>query len=153
MSYQNRIKSLEKKYSQTNVAKDEALSKATIKRINKNYYDNQRRRRVDGMLNEVRNRDTIKEEVHDIVWNVELKELCYNCSEELILAVIILYVQKSRNSDYRVERTNLWKKYGLTWRKYGLIMERLLRWTREQQTMIKNDKLVDNEDFIWWGNR
>lgn len=150
MKYKNRIKNLERRYSETNVGQGEVLFPATISKINKKYNKNQQKRRVDAILNNVRNKDSIKEEVHDIIGNVELKSLCRNCKEEQIIAVIILYVQRSRNSSYRVERTALWKQYDLNWLKYSLIMERLLKWTREQQTMIKTNRKVD-ENGIWWG--
>lgn len=149
MNYWGRIKQLEKKYSETNISKGEELTKETKRRINKNYYDNQQRRLVDAMLNNVKNKDSIKEEVHDIVKNTQLKSLCYRCTEEYIIAVIILYCQRSRNHKYMVERTALWKKYGITWRKYGLIVERLLQQSRAA-SKIKTDVKVDNEDFIRW---
>ena len=152
MSYKNRIKSLEKKYSETNVARQECLSKDRISKINKKYNKNQQRRRVDALLNNVKNKDSIKREVHDIVRSNTLKDLCYNCKEEQIIAVIILYVQRTRNSRFRIEKTGLWKRYDLSWRRYGLIVERLLESERRVKP-IKTDRLVDNEDFIWWGNR
>ena len=67
-----------------------------------------------------------------------------------IIAIIILYVQRTRNSNYRIERTGLWRKYDITWLKYSLIIERLLKWTRENKTYIKNTDKVDNEDFVRW---
>lgn len=150
MDYKKRINFLEKKYSITNVGEGEQLSSDTIRRINKNYESNQQKRRVDSILNNVKNKNSIKEEVHDIVRNVNLKSLCYNCSEEQIISIIILYVQNTRNTKYKVDRTRLWKEYDLSWNKYSLIISRLLKWTREQQTMIKTDRKVDNEDFIKW---
>lgn len=149
MNYKRHIQNLEKRYSETNIGKGEVLSDETKKRINKNYYDNQQKRRVDAILNNVKNKDSIKEEVHDIVKNYKLKELCKNCREEQIIAAIILYVQKSRNPSFRVDWTSLWKEYALTWRKYSLIIERLLKQTRER-TKIKTDKKVDNEQLIFW---
>lgn len=150
MSYSNRIRNLERKYSETNVSKDEVLNTDTVRRINQKYNKNQQKRRVDAILNNIKNKDSIKEEVHDIIKNVELKSLCWNCREEQIIAIIILYVQRTRNSKYRVDRTSLWREYELSWLKYSLIIERLLKWTREQQTMIKTDRKVDNEDLIRW---
>ena len=150
MSYSNRIRNLERKYSETNVSKDEVLNTDTVRRINRKYNKNQQKRRVDAILNNIRNKDSIKEEVHDIIKNVELKSLCWNCREEQIIAIIILYVQRTRNNKYRVDRTSLWREYELSWLKYSLIIERLLKWTREQQTMIKTDRKVDNEDLIRW---
>lgn len=128
----NRINYLEKKYSETNIAQGEELSSSTIYKINKNYYDNQRKRRVDGILNNVRNKDTIKEEVHGIISELpNLKVLCSGCDEEIIIGSIILYVQKSRNHQYRPERTRIWKEYELTWQKYALIISNLLKETRK----------------------
>lgn len=150
MSYEKHIRNLEYKYSETNIAKGEVLFPDTIRTINRKYNSNQQKRRVDAILNNVKNKDSIKEEVHDIIGNVELKSLCKNCKEEVIIAIIILYVQRSRNPQYRVNRTKLWKDYDLDWLKYSLIMERLLKWTRERQTFIKNDNKVDNEDLIRW---
>jgi len=126
------------------------LNTDTVRRINQKYNKNQQKRRVDAILNNIKNKDSIKEEVHDIIKNVELKSLCWNCREEQIIAIIILYVQRTRNSKYRVDRTSLWREYELSWLKYSLIIERLLKWTREQQTMIKTDRKVDNEDLIRW---
>ena len=147
--YSNRIKNLEKKYSETNISRDEILSTDTVRKINGKYNKNQQKRRVDVILNNVKNKDSIKEEVYDIIGNVQLKSLCKNCPEEQIIAIIILYVQRTRNTNYRVDRTKLWKEYDLSWLKYSLILERLLKFTREQ-TMIKTDKKVDNEDLIRW---
>lgn len=131
-----RIEKLQKKYSETNIAKGEKLPKSTISRINKNYNDNQQKRRVDAILNNVKNKDSIKEEVHQIVSDVSsLQNLCRGCKEELIISVIILYVLKSRNQEYRVDRTSLWNKYNITWQKYSLIISRLLEENR------KNNKL------------
>ena len=153
MKYKNRIKNLEKKYSQTNVSKGEHLNKSTISKINKEYYKNQQKRRVDAILNNVKNKDSIKEEVHEIVKYNTLKELCYNCKEETIIAAIILYVQHNRNRKYRIELTGLWANYNLTWRKYSVIIERLLMNERRDRKRVRCDRFVDNEDFIWWGNR
>lgn len=134
MKYKNRIEYLEKKYSETNIAKGEILQPETIRRINKNWYDNQQRRKVDVILNNVKNKDSIKEEVHQIIVEVpSLKYLCQNCKEELIISVIILYVQKTRNKDYRIDRSALWNKYNITWRKYSLIIEKLLSVTRKNR--------------------
>ena len=140
MSYGKRIKYLEKKYSETHLAKDEMLFPDTISRMRKTYNKNQQKRRVDTILNNVKNKDSIKAEVHDIISDVELKSLCRNCKEEQIIAIIILYVQRSRNTSYRIERTALW-------REYGLIIERLLKWTREQGKLKIRE--VERFDNIW----
>lgn len=147
--YKNRINYLEKKYSQTNVAMGEKLFPNTVREINQTYNKNQQKRRVDAILNNITNKDSIKEEVHNIIQNVQLKTLCKNCKEEEIIAIIILYVQRTRNPQYRVNRTGLWKKYDLTWVKYALIMERLLKYTREK-TKIQTNVKVDNEQLIRW---
>ena len=148
MDYTKRIHSLEKKYSSTNVAKDEALSSETIYQINHTYNKNQQKRRVDAILNNVKNKDSIKEEVHNIVKNVKLKTLCWNCKEEQIIAIIILYVQRTRNNQFRVNRSKLWNDYNITWKKYSLIIERLLQWSRERQRVeIKEVERFD-DDYI-----
>lgn len=148
MSYKKDIQNLEKKYSETNVSQGEVLSNETKKRINQNYNRNQQKRRVDAILNNVKNKDSVKEEVHDIIRTVNLKDLCKNCKEEVIIAVIILYVQKSRNSEFRVNRTALWREYELSWLKYSLILESLLQQTRENKP-IRNNRKVDNELIRW----
>lgn len=149
LSYKNHIRNLEKKYSETNIAQGEVLNTDTIRRINRKYNKNQQKRRVDAILNNVRNKDSIKEEVHDIIGDVELKSLCWNCREEQIIAIIILYVQRARDSKYRIDRTGLWRRYELSWLKYSLIVERLLKWTRER-TVVNSKVKVDNEQFIRW---
>ena len=148
MSYANDIRKLERKYSETNISRDEILSTDSIRRINKNYDKNQQKRRVDAILNNVKNKDSIKEEVHNIIWNVQLKSLCWNCKEEQIIAVVILYVQRTRNNQYRVNRTGLWREYDLTWEKYALIVERLLKWTREQQRVHIKEVERFEDDYI-----
>ena len=148
MSYANDIRKLERKYSETNISRDEILSTESIRRINKNYDKNQQKRRVDAILNNVKNKDSIKEEVHNIIWNVQLKSLCWNCKEEQIIAVVILYVQRTRNNQYRVNRTGLWREYDLTWEKYALIVERLLKWTREQQRVHIKEVERFEDDYI-----
>lgn len=131
-----RIEKNLKKYSETNIAQGEALPKATISRINKNYNTNQQKRRVDTILNNVRNKDSIKEEVYQIINEIpSLKKLCVNCKEELIISVIILYVLKSRNPRYHIERTALWKTYKLDWKKYSLIIGRLLQESRKSKIL------------------
>lgn len=130
MDNERRINYLQKKYSETNVGMGEELFKPSIQRINKNYYSNQQRRRVDGILNKARNRNTVKEEVHQIVADYPVKSLCYNCKEDEIIAAIILYVSRARVKSYRIDRTALWKEYNLTWQKYALIVTNLLREVR-----------------------
>lgn len=150
MNYKNRIKHLERKYKETSIAKDEMLSNDSIRKINKRYEKNQRKRRIDSILNNVKNKDSIKEEVHNIADEIPIKKICRNCQEGEVIAIVILYVQRTRNSNYRIDRTALWKEYKVSWRKYSLIVERLLEWTRKEKTFIKNDDKVDNEDFVRW---
>lgn len=131
-----RIQKLEREYSETNIKKGEVLPTQTVSRINKNYRNNQRKRVVDGVLNNVRNKDTIKEEVHQIIDDIpRLTTLCRGCKEEMIISVIILYVLKSRDSRYHVERHGLWKKYNITWQKYSLIISRLLQESRKSKKL------------------
>lgn len=134
---ERRIKYLEKKYSETNIGMGEELFKPSIQRINKNYYNNQKKRRVDGILNEVKNRNSIKEEVHQIAASTSFKNLCYNCPEEQIIAAIILYVNKTRTKEYRIDRTALWTQYELDWKRYALIISNLLQITRENNGKVE----------------
>ena len=132
----NRIRELERKYSETNVAQDEILAPATVQKINKKYNDNQRKRRVDAILNNVKNKDLVKEEVHKIVDELpSIDILCQNCKEEVIISCIILYVMRARNKQYRVERTSLWNTYNITWQKYALIISNLLKETRKNRKL------------------
>jgi len=132
----NRIRYLERKYSETNVAQDEILAPATVQKINKKYNDNQRKRRVDAILNNVKNKDLVKEEVHKIVDELpSIDILCQNCKEEVIISCIILYVMRARNKQYRVERTSLWNTYNITWQKYALIISNLLKETRKNRKL------------------
>lgn len=147
MRYDKRIQTLEKRHSETNIGKDEILSQSTIRKINQTYNKNQQKRRVDALLNNVRNKDSIKEEVHEIIGDVKLKTLCYNCSEEQIIAIIILYVQRTRNPKHRIDRTRLWREYDITWLKYSLILERLLKFTREK-TPVKIKQVERFDDPI-----
>ena len=131
-----RIEKLQREFSETNIKKGEMLSSETRSRINKNYKKNQLHRRVDGVLNHIRNKDTVKDEVHQIIDDLPtLQDLCRGCKEEVIISVIILYTLKSRNPRYYVERTSLWNKYGLTWQKYSLIVSRLLQASRESKKL------------------
>lgn len=131
-----RIQRLQKKYSETNISQGEILSESSIRKINKKYRDNQLKRRVDGVLNHVRNKDSIKEEVHQIIDDLpNLTVLCRGCKEELIISVIILYVLKTRNPRYHVERTSLWNKYDITWQKYSLIISRMLQESRKSKKL------------------
>ena len=131
-----RIQKLQREYSETNIKKGEILPNHTVSRINKNYRNNQRKRRVDGLLNHVRNKDMIKEEVHQIVDDIpSLTTICRGCKEEVIISAIILYVLKSRDPRYHVERHGLWKKYELTWQRYSLIISRLLQESRKSKKL------------------
>lgn len=148
--YDNKIKKLERTYSETNVAKGEVLKKDTISQINQTYNRKLQKRRVDSILSLVFNRDSIKEEVHDIVDDYGLKELCKNCKEELIISCIILYVTRSRNTNYRIENSPLWKKYGLDWKKYSLIVSKISMKAREERKIRTNKYYIDNEDLVRW---
>lgn len=148
-NYEKRIEKLQKRYSETNIAKDEELPLETRRRIKKNYNRNLQRRRVDGVLNYVKNKDSIKEEVHKIIEELpSLKMLCNNCSEEVIISVICLYVLKSRNPRYHVERTALWNRFELNWQKYSLIISRILQETRKQRTMEFREEVYETNGLL-----
>lgn len=149
MGYWNYIKNLEKWYSETNVSKGEELTRETRSVIDKNYKKNQRKRRIDVILNNVKNKNSLKEEVHDLADNLNFQKVCRTCKEETIIAVIILYVQRRKNPRFRIEQSRLWREYNLSWRLYGLIIERLLKLERENKP-IRTNKQVDNEKWIYW---
>lgn len=133
----NRIKYLEKKYSETNVAKGECLTKETIYNINKNYQDKLKKRQIDSLLNEIRNPLTVKDEVYGICDEVDnLKQLCRTCSIEQIITVVILYVQRLHNPRLIEEDTHIWRKYKLTWKRYALITSRILTITRKRRGFV-----------------
>ena len=122
-----RIEKNKRKYGDTNIAKDEIVSQGLRAEISRNYYSNQQRRTVDAILNNVRNKDVVKEDVHYLVKHFGIANLCHNCKEEVVIAILILYCFRSINNDYRVERTALWREYDLNWRTYSLVITNLLR--------------------------
>ena len=150
MDYKNRIKSLEKKYSTTNINKGEELTKETISQINKEYHKKLRKRQVDSILALVNNRDSIKQEVHDIINDYGLKGFCRNCKAEVIISCVILYVCKTRNRKFDIEHSGLWKRYDLNWKVYSNVVTKLSMKSREERKIRTNKHYVDNEDFIQW---
>ena len=140
MSYEKKIRRLEYEYGESNLNSRELVSPTYRKKINKKYYDKQNIFIIDGVLAELEPNvmRMIKKEVYQICNSVVLKELCYNCKIEAIIAAIILYVWRTRHKQLRVEQTKLWKKYDLDWRKYALIMSRLLQKTRERGILKRN---------------
>lgn len=132
----NRIRYLEEKYSETNIAQGEILSKETKYKINHNYQKTQKRRIIDSILLQTNNPNTIKEEVHNICEEVDdLKRLCRTCSIEQIVTVIILYVQRLHNPRFVEEERSIWRKYQISWKMYGKIMANLLRETRRNRRL------------------
>ena len=132
MDYKKRIKKLEYEFGETNLNSQELVSPTYRKEINKKYYKKQNVFIIDGVLSELEPnvRKMLKTEVYQICNSFRLKELCWNCKVEAIIATIILYVWKTRHKKLRIEQTRLWKKYDLSWRRYALIMSRLLQETR-----------------------
>ena len=137
-----RIRKLEQRYSEYNFAKDEIVSPEYRKTINQKYRKTEQRNHINSVLTEVHEgvRIKVKNEVHEIFKNITVKELCYNCKFELIVAVVILYVWKIHYPKLREETTKIWNKYDVTWRKYALIMRKLLLLQRE------NNRLEYRED-------
>ena len=133
----NRIKYLEKRYSQMNITKDECVSKEYHAKINKNYNNSLKKRQIDMLLTEIRNPLTVKDEVHGICAEIDnLKTLCRTCKVEQIIAVIILYVQRIHNNNLYEEKTALWNHYDLTWKLYSRIVARLLVETRKRRGFV-----------------
>lgn len=138
MSYQeNRIKRLEYEFGDSNLNSKELVSSTYRSKIDKRYREKQDIFIIDSVLNllEPNVQKMVKREVYQICNQFRLKELCYNCKIEVIIAIIILYVWKNRYDGLREEQTGLWKKYDLTYRKYALVMRRLLQKTREESSL------------------
>lgn len=140
MDYERRIQKLEYEFGETNLNSQELVSPTYRKKINRRYYEKQNIFIIDGVLAELEPHvmRMIKQEVYQICNSVRLKELCYNCKIEAIIAMVILYVWKTRHQKLRIEQTRLWKKYDLTWRKYALVLGKLLQKTREKGILKRN---------------
>ena len=131
----NRIKYLEDKYSPTKVAQGEVLSKETISKIKKESYNNKKHLYVDTILNETRNPERIKDEVHDIVDHMNFHDVCPRCTSEQVVSVVVLYCQRRHNDVLKEERTRLWNRYGLSWKLYARVVANLL-------SCYRRDKLL-----------
>lgn len=129
-----RIQNLLNKYDNYNVNQGEKLYGETRRKINKNYYGSQRTHLIDSLLTEINNPHTVKNEVYGIIKEIDdLKVLCRKCKLEQIIAVIILYVQRTHNPVMKEERTRLWNHYELSWKLYSRVLARLLRETRRNR--------------------
>lgn len=138
MNYKkNRLEKLVYEFGETNLNSDEIVSPTYRKEINKKYHEKQNIYIIDSVLNllDPSVHKMIKDEVYQICNSFRLKDLCYNCKIEVIIAVIILYVWKTRHSKLREEQTKLWKHYDLSYRKYALILGNILRKTRENSSL------------------
>ncbi|MEE1227210.1 MAG: hypothetical protein UHM08_08935 [Bacteroidales bacterium] len=138
MSYQeNRINRLQYEFGESNLNSKELVSPVYRSKIDKKYKEKQDIFIIDSVLNllEPNVQKMIKKEVYQICNQFRLKDLCYNCKIEVIIAVIILYVWKNRHEKLREEQTGLWKKYNITYKKYALILRRLLQKTREENCL------------------
>ena len=133
--YENRIRYLERKYNDYNVAPGEILSKHSRQKIDKNYNQLQRKIQIDYILNEINNPRTVRDEVYNILLSENLQDLCRRCKIEQIIAIIILYVQRLHNNNLKEEKTKLWNKYDLSWKLYGRIISRLLTKTRKNKVI------------------
>lgn len=131
----NRLERLEYEFRETNLNSQEIVSPTYRKQINKKYKEKQDIFIIDSVLNELQPNvaKMVKKEVYSICNSFVLKELCYNCKIEVIIAIIILYVWKTRYKKLREEQTRLWRVYDLTWQKYGLIVRNMLQKTRENK--------------------
>lgn len=131
----NRLERLEYEFGETNLNSQEIVSSAYRKEINRKYKEKQDIFIIDSVLNELRPNvaKMIKKEVYSICNSFVLKELCYNCKIEVIIAIIILYVWGTRHKTLREDKTRIWNVYGLTWKKYALIVGKMLQKTRENK--------------------
>ena len=134
----NRIHYLEEKYSNTKIAQGEILSKETVSRIKKESYNNKKHLYVDTILNQTRNPEMIKEEVHEMVDHMNLRNICPHCTSEQVISVIVLYCMRQHNVDLKEERTALWSRYGLSWKLYGRVVANLLCRYRESKLLRYN---------------
>ena len=134
----NRIKRLEYEFGETNFNSDEIVSPIYRSKINKKYKEKQDIFIIDSVLLQLEPnvQKMIKREVYQICNSVRFKDLCYNCKIEEIIAMIVLYVWKTRHRKLREDQTGLWRKYNLNWRKYAMVLGRLLQKSREN-TPIK----------------
>ena len=119
--YENKIKRLEHEFGESNFNSDELVSSEYRAEINRKYNEKQSIFTIDSVLYQ------LKPNIRIMV-----KELCYNCKIEVIIAIIALYVWKTRYHHLREEQTVLWKTYDLSWKKYGLVIRNLLQKTREK---------------------
>lgn len=129
----NRIKKLQYRYGESNMHCKEIVSPSYKSKIDKKYKDKQDIFIIDGVLTNLDNnvRKMIKKEVYQICNTFRLKDLCYNCKIEVIIAIIALYVWKTRHSSLREDQTRIWRVYELTYKKYALVLGKLLQKTRE----------------------
>ena len=133
----NRINRLKYEFGETNLNSDEIVSAVYRKEINKKYYNKQNFFIIDSVLADLDNhvRKMVKVEVYDICKKVRFKDLCHTCKVEQIIAIIILYVWKTRHAKLREDQTGLWKKYDITYKKYALVLGRLLQKSRENSAI------------------
>ena len=134
----NRIKYLEEKYSPTKVAQGEILSKETISKIKKESYNNKKHLYVDTILNQTRNPERIKQEVHEIVDHMDFRDVCPKCTSEQVVSIVVLYCQRQHNDMFVEERTRLWRVYGLSWKLYARVVANLLSRSRRGRLLRFN---------------
>ena len=128
----NRAKYLLKRYTPNRITTGEQVSKEYKAKIDKANHNRHNKDLINQLLTEVNNPATIHDEVHSICTEIDnLKVLCRRCKVEQIVAVIILYVQRTHNSLMKEEKTRLWNHYDLSWKLYSRIVARLLMETRK----------------------
>lgn len=93
---------------------------------------------ADIIGNEVKLNEFELNEVKDIINKVkDFKQLCANCSNELIIAVICFRTKRRYNKRCHIERYAAWEKYGINWRIYSLISDRI-GYYYQKRTFINN---------------
>lgn len=140
MTYQknkNRIRYLEKEYSEYHMNSDELITPSLKATINRNYRDLENIRMVDWVLGMATDnvQKLIKKEVYQICKTHVLKELCSRCKVNQIIAAICIYVWKRNNSNLIIDDNIFWKEYNLTWEKYAKIITNLLIKTRQKNRL------------------
>ena len=137
----HRIMYLQDRYKPNRISPHEEVSKEYKSEINKRIHIRHKRNDIEGLLTEINNPATVREEVHAICDEIgNLKVLCRKCKVEQIIAIIILYVQRLHNPVMKEERTRLWNHYELSWKLYGRVIARLLRETRANRCLPREVK-------------
>lgn len=136
-----RVQYLLDKYKINKISAGEIVSKEYKAQVDKQIHKRHKRNDIEKILADINNPSLVRDEVYNICEEIDdLKKLCRTCKFEQIVAVIILYVQRTHNPVMKEERTKLWNKYDLSWKLYSRIIARLLRETRANRCLPREVK-------------